>query len=357
MPNPRNPSFDMGGFGLTLHCTTIEAYATIGHAMKPRVLVTKRIYPEAIELLEQHAEVDYADSDDGLPADELAHRIRGKQAVVSQLTDRFDALAIEKLEGLRAIANVAVGFDNVDVPAATRHGILVTNTPDVLTDTTADLAWALMLATARRIVEGHHYVHSGQWTKWRIDLLVGQDIHHRTLGIFGMGRIGQAVAKRAAGFSMQVVYHDARRAPAEVERALGLEYASAETVLRRSDFITLHVPLSAETRHLIGRAQLRMMKPAAILVNTSRGPVVDEAALAEALEQRIIAGAGLDVFENEPRIHPLLLKLDNVVVVPHIGSASVETRLRMCMMAAENAVAALEGRRPPNLLNPEVWKG
>jgi lactate dehydrogenase-like 2-hydroxyacid dehydrogenase len=325
--------------------------------MKPSVLVTKRIYPEAIEFLKQHAEVDYADSDDGLSAEELAPRIRDKQAVVSQLTDRFDAAVLDRLDGLRAIANVAVGFDNVDVPAATRKGILVTNTPDVLTDTTADLAWALMLAAARRIVEGHHYVHSGQWTKWRIDLLVGQDIHHRTLGIFGMGRIGQAVARRAAGFSMRVLYHDAQRAPEQVERALGLEFASADEVLRQSDFVSLHVPLTSGTRHLIGGPQLRMMKPTAILVNTSRGPVVDEAALAEALAQRTIAAAGLDVFENEPKVHPLLLKLENAVVVPHIGSASVETRLKMCMTAAENAVAAIEGRRPPNLLNPEVWKG
>jgi glyoxylate reductase len=325
--------------------------------MKPPVLVTKRIYAEAIELLEEHAEVEYADSDDGLTAQELALRIRGKQGVVSQLTDKFSPAVIETLDGIRVIANVAVGFDNIDVSAATRKGILVTNTPDVLTDTTADLAWALMLAAARRIVEGHQYVHSGQWTKWRIDLLVGQDLHHHTLGIFGMGRIGQAVARRAAGFSMRILYHDARRTPAEIEKALGLEFTGAEALLRESDFVSLHVPLTAETRGLIGAPQLRLMKPTAILVNTSRGPVVDERALAEALAQRTIAAAGLDVFENEPKVHPLLLTLENAVLVPHIGSASVETRRRMCMMAAENAVAALAGRRPPNLLNPEAWKG
>src|SRR5690348_12428577 len=299
------------------------------HPMKPVVLVTKRIYPEAIEFLKQHAELDYAESDDGLSADELRERIRGKQGVVSQLTDKFSAPVIEQLDGIRIIANVAVGFDNIDVPAATRRKILVTNTPDVLTDTTADFAFALLMATARRVVEGHKFVHSGQWTKWRIDLLVGQDVHHRTLGIFGMGRIGQAVARRAGGFAMRVIYHDARRAPAEVEKALGLEYVSPEQLLREADFVSLHVPLMAETRKLIGAAQLRLMKPTAILVNTSRGPVVDEAALAEALERRAIAGAGLDVFENEPRVHPLLLKLDNVVLVPHIGSATVETRRKM----------------------------
>lgn len=325
--------------------------------MKPQVLVTKRIYPQAIEFLRRHVEVEYVESDDGLTADELALRMRGKQGVVSQLTDKFTPEVIAALDGLRVISNVAVGFDNVDVPAATAKGILVTNTPDVLTDTTADLAFALLMAAARRLVEGHHFVHSGNWTKWRIDLLVGQDVHHRTLGIFGMGRIGQAVARRASGFSMRLLYHDMRRAPEETERELGLEYVTAEQLLRESDFITLHVPLSAETRHLIGAAQLAMMKPTAILVNTARGPVVDEAALAEALEKGRIAGAGLDVFEREPEVHPTLLKLENVVLVPHIGSASIDTRLKMCMMAVENAAAALDGRRPPNLLNPEAWRG
>ena len=324
--------------------------------MKPAILVTKRVYPEAIELLEKHAEVDYENSGDGLSASELASRIRGKQAVVSQLTDRFDAAVIESLEGVKAICNVAVGYDNIDLAAATRKGILVTNTPDVLTDTTADLAFALLLAAGRRIVEGHRFVHSGQWRKWRIDLLVGHDAHHATLGIFGMGRIGQAMARRGAGFSMRLLYHDVQRAPEEIERALGLEFVSKEDLLRESDFVSIHVPLSAATRHMIGEAELAIMKPSAILVNTSRGPVVDEAALAAALERGQIAGAGLDVFEREPEVHPTLLKLENVVVAPHIGSASINTRRRMSMLAAENAVAAVEGRRPPTLLNPELWK-
>jgi len=325
--------------------------------MKPAVLVTKRIFPEAIAYLKEHAELDYAESDEGISAEELPRRMRGKQAVVSQLTDKFTAEVLASLEGIQVIANVAVGYDNIDVPAATRHGILVTNTPDVLTDTTADFAFTLLMAAARRVVEGHHYVHSGQWTKWRIDLLVGHDVHHRTLGIFGMGRIGQAVARRAAGFSMRIIYHDAMRAPQAVEKELGLEFASADELLRESDFVSLHVPLMAETHHLIGARELQMMKPTAILVNTSRGPVVDEAALGEALEQRVIAGAGLDVYEREPQVHPTLLKLENVVLAPHIASASVDTRRKMSLMAAENAVAAIEGRRPPNLLNPEVWKG
>ena len=324
--------------------------------MKPAVLVTKRIFPEAIELLRRHAEVDYVDSDDGLSPDELGARSRGKQGIVSQLTDRFTAERIEKLEGVRVIANVAVGFDNVDLAAATRRGILVTNTPDVLTDTTADLTFALLLAAARRIVEAHRFVHSGLWRRWTIDLLAGHDVHHKTIGIFGMGRIGQAVARRAAGFSMRVLYHDARRVPEAVERELSLEYVNKLSLLREADFISLHVPLNDSTRKLIGAAELREMKPSAILVNTSRGPVVDEAALAQALADRVIAAAGLDVFESEPRVHPLLLDLDNVVLAPHIGSASIDTRRKMSLLAAENALAALQGRRPPNLLNPEAFR-
>ncbi|MBI1788503.1 MAG: D-glycerate dehydrogenase, partial [Acidobacteria bacterium] len=272
--------------------------------MKPCVLVTKRIYPEAVELLRGHVEVDYVDSDEGLSAAELGERVRGKQAIVSQLTDKFDSAVIDRLEGVRIIANVAVGYDNIDLVAATRKGILVSNTPDVLSGTTADFAFALLLASARRVVEGHRFVHSGQWRKWRIDLLVGHDVHHATLGIFGMGRIGQEMARRAAGFSMRILYHDALRAAPAVESSLGLEFVSAEELLRQSDFVSVHVPLLPSTRRLIGAAQLRMMKPTAILVNSSRGPVVDEAALADALEQRVIAGAGLDVFENEPHVHP-----------------------------------------------------
>ncbi len=323
--------------------------------MKPSVLVTKRIYPEAIDYLKQHCEVDYAGTDDGLSAEELSRRLRGKSAVVSQLTDRFSAAVIDSLEGLKIIANVAVGFDNIDVPAATRKGILVSNTPDVLTETTADFAWALLLAAARRVVEGHAFVHSGQWRKWTIDLLVGHDVHHRTLGIFGMGRIGQAVVRRARGFAMRVLYHDAVRATEPMERELGLEFVSKEQLLKESDFVSLHVPLLDATRKLIGERELKLMKKSALLVNTSRGAVVDEAALAKALGECWIAGAGLDVFEREPEVNPELLKLSNVVLAPHIASASIDTRREMSLLAARNAVEALEGRRPPTLLNPAAW--
>lgn len=314
------------------------------------VLVTKRVYPEAVEFLKQHAEVDYVATDDGLTPEELIARSRGKQAIVSQLTDRFTAEVLAQLDGVRVISNVAVGFDNIDVAAATRRGILVTNTPDVLTDTTADFAWALMLAAARRIPEAHAFAHSGKWSRWSIDMLVGQDVHHRTLGIFGMGRIGQAVARRAAGFSMRVLYHDS--APANVDA----EFVSKERLLAESDFISLHVPLTAETRHLIAERELRAMKSTAILVNTARGPVIDEAALAHALREKWIAAAGLDVFEREPAIHPELLKCENAVLAPHIGSASVDTRRHMSLLAAENAAAALNGKRPPNVLNPAAFQ-
>jgi lactate dehydrogenase-like 2-hydroxyacid dehydrogenase len=310
------------------------------------VLVTKRIYKEAIDFLQQHADVDYVSNDDGLSPSELILRARGKQAIISHLTDKFSADVLSQLEGVGVISNVGVGFDNVDIAAATERGILVTSTPGVNTDTTADLAFTLLLAAARRVTEADTYVRAGKWKRSTIDMLAGLDIHNRTLGILGMGRIGQAVARRGAGFDMRVLYHN--EAPVDFPA----EFASKERVLTESDFISLHVPLTTETRHYIGEPELRMMKPTAILINTSRGPVVDEGALARALAEHRIAAAGLDVFEHEPQVHPELLKCENAVLTPHIGSASVETRRKMSMMAAENAVAALKGERPPNLVNP-----
>jgi glyoxylate reductase len=323
--------------------------------MMPHVLVTKRIYSEAIEYLKEHCEVDYVANDDGLTADELRERARAAQGIVAQLTDKFTPEVIDSIERVKIIANVAVGFDNVDIPTATRKGILVTNTPDVLTDTTADFAFALLLAAARRVVEADRFVREGRWRKSSIDLLVGRDVHHRTMGIFGMGRIGQAVARRARGFSMRVLYHNAVRAHESVERELQLEFVMAEQLLRESDFVSLHVPLVDATRKLIGEPQLRMMKKTSILVNTARGPVVDESALVKALAEGWIAGAGLDVFEREPQVSAELLKQPNLVVAPHIASASVDTRREMSVLAARNVVDALEGRRPATLLNPAVW--
>jgi lactate dehydrogenase-like 2-hydroxyacid dehydrogenase len=324
--------------------------------MRPSVLVTKRIFPETIAFLRQHAEVDYVDTVDGLTPAELIARARGKQAILSQFTDSFASDVIAQLPSVRIIAHVGVGYDNIDVRAATDRGILVSNTPGILDDTTADFAFALMMAAARRVTEAHAFVHSGQWKRWSLELMIGLDIHHRTLGILGMGRIGQAMARRAQGFSMRVLYHNRNRLAPEAEAQLNATLVSKEQLLREADFLSIHVPLTDVTRRSIGETELRMMKPTAILVNTARGAVVDEAALVKALTERWIAGAGLDVFEREPEVHPGLLACPSAVLAPHIGSATVETRLKMTRMAAENALAALAGERPPNLLNPAVWK-
>lgn len=326
--------------------------------MTPKVLVTRRAYPEAITFLQQQAEVDYNDSDDILSPAALIERARGKHAIVSQLVDKFTPDLIAQLDqSVRVISNIAVGYDNIDLAAASARGIVATNTPGVLTDTTADFAFALLMAAARRMVEAHQFVESRQWKRWSIDMLAGQDIHHRTLGILGMGRIGQAVARRGIGFSMRVLYNDGAMLPPQQERELNATFVPKEQVLRESDFVSVHVPLTDETRHLIGEAELRMMKPTAILINTSRGPVIDEAALAKALRENVIGAAGLDVFEREPEIHSDLYGCVNAILAPHIASASVDTRRNMSMLAAKNAAAALEGRRPANLLNPDAWRG
>jgi lactate dehydrogenase-like 2-hydroxyacid dehydrogenase len=317
-------------------------------------LITKRLFPETVAFLEQHADVDYVPTADGLTSPELIARTRGKQAIISQFTDSLSSEVIAQLKGLGMIAHVGVGYDNIDVAAASAHGILVSNTPGVLDDTTADFAFALLLAAARRVTEADAFVRSGQWKRWSLELMIGHDIHHRTLGILGMGRIGQAVARRAAGFSMRVLYHNRTRAAGDFASNIAT-WVSKDELLAESDFLSIHVPLNESTRHAIGEAELRRMKPTAILINAARGPVVDEAALAKALSERWIAAAGLDVFEREPEVHPGLLACSNAVLAPHIGSASVDTRRKMTMMAAENALAALTGRRPPNLLNPAVW--
>ncbi len=323
---------------------------------RPKILITKRVFPETIALLEPHAEIDYVATDEGLTPEDLIARARGKQVILSQITDRLSREVIARLEDVRMIAQIAVGFDNIDVAAASEAGILVSNTPGVLTDTTADLAFALMLAAARRIAEGHDFIHAGKWKRWTIDLMIGRDIHHRTLGILGMGRIGQAVARRGLGFSMRVLYHNRTRLAPELERELNAEHVTIQRLLTESDFISIHVPLSDLTRHLIGERELRMMKSEAILVNTARGPIVDEPALARALREKWITAAGLDVFEREPEVHPDLLACQNAVLAPHVGSASVATRTKMTVMASENALAALAGQRPPNLINSASWE-
>jgi len=278
------------------------------------------------------------------------------QGILSQVMDPIRETVLSA-PGLRIVSNVAVGFDNIDLAAATRHGVMVTNTPGVLTDTTADFAFALMMAAARRVAEGDRFVRGGEFHGWAIDMLLGQDVWGATLGLVGVGRIGGAVARRARGFDMRILYTDEVALSAEIERELGATRVDLTTLLHEADFVSLHVPLTAQTRHLISADQLAQMKPTAVLVNTSRGPVVDEASLAEALRRRVIFAAGLDVFEHEPDVDPALLELDNVVLAPHIASGSVRTRSEMSAMAVRNLLAGLRGERPPNLLNPEVLDG
>ncbi len=324
---------------------------------EPRIFVTwpMELEPEARAILERAGPVETSPSEDELPETELARRVAGVEALVPTGAHRVPESVIAAAPRLRVIAVAAVGYNLVDVAAATRRGIPVTNTPGVLTETTADMAWALMLAVARRLGEGERFVRAGRWRGVTWSLLLGRDVHGATLGIIGLGRIGKAVARRAQGFRMRVLYHNRR--PDPEASALGAEYRSKEDLLREADFVVVTLPLTPETRGLIGEAELRRMKPTAHLINIARGPIVDEGALVRALREGRIAGAGLDVFENEPAMHPGLLELEQVVLAPHIGSASRATRLAMATRAAENCVAALAGTRPPNLVNPDAWRG
>jgi glyoxylate reductase len=323
--------------------------------MDARIFVTWPMEPQARAILERAGAVATSPSEDELPAPELCRAVAGAEAIVPMGAHPVPAAVIGAAPRLRVIAVAAVGYNLVDVDTATRRGILVTNTPGVLTETTADMAWALMLAVARRVAESDRFVRAGRWRGVTWSLMLGEDVSGATIGIIGLGRIGKAVARRAAGFGMRILYHSRRPDPEAA--AVGAEYRSKVDLLREADFVLLTVPLTPETRRLVGAPELSLMKPTAFLVNVARGPVVDEGALVEALRGHRIAGAGLDVFEDEPRVHQGLLDLDRVVLTPHIGSASRATRLRMATRAAENCVTALEGRRPPNLVNPEAWTG
>ncbi|HEX5050732.1 MAG TPA: D-glycerate dehydrogenase [Planctomycetota bacterium] len=322
--------------------------------MKPRVLVTRHVYPAAIAILQEHCIVDYKDSHDVMDEAQLHRKLQHAHGLVCQLTDPITANVIDKAPHLRVISQIAVGHDNIDVPAATARRIVVTNTPGVLTEATADLTFALLLATARRLPAAERFLREGNWRRWDVDLLCGSDVHERTLGIVGFGRIGQAVAARARGFSMRVLYASRSQGAPEVEQRLQARRVPLDTLLQQSDFVTLHVPLGPETRHLIGVEQLCRMKRSAFLINTSRGPVVDEAALAAALEEGLLAGAGLDVFEREPTVHPGLLALPGVVLLPHVGSAVTSVRSLMCAIAARDCAAVLTGERPQHAVNAEV---
>ena len=321
---------------------------------KPKVLSTRPLFPEARAILDQNFQTDYWTPPERTSRADLLKRAADKDGLVCLLTEKVNDELLDAAPKLRIAATVSVGYDNIDVPACTRHRVVATNTPGVLDDTTADFAWTLIMAIARRLLEGDAWIRSGTWPGWDLDQLVGGDVWDKTLGIIGFGRIGRGVARRAGGFNMRILYSDAVRAPAEAEQELHAQFVDRDTLFREADFISLHVPLMPETRHLICAENLEKMKRTAYLVNTSRGPVVDEAALAQALENKKIAGAALDVFENEPKVHPALLPRKDVILTPHIASASLETRTKMAVMAANNLVAFFEGRRPPNALNADA---
>ena len=327
--------------------------------MRPRVLVARAVFSDAIARLREHFDVETNDADDVWTQAELIRRLQGMSGLFVTGTQAIDAALLDACPQLRAVCSMAVGYNNIDVPACTAHGVLVSNAPDVLTETTADFGFALMMAAARRIAESEHFLRRGEWTKWSYDLFAGADVHGATLGVLGMGRIGQAIARRGAlGFGMQVRYHNRSRLAADVETELGAQYVSKEQLLRDSDHLVIVVPYSTASHHLIGAAEIALMKSSATLTNIARGGIVDDAALAQALRERRIAAAGLDVFEGEPSIHPDLLQVPNVVLTPHIASASIPTRRAMAHLAVDNLLAALgvgpHAGRPPSALNPQV---
>ena len=320
-----------------------------------KVLVTGNLPDDIVLPLRDRFRITLHRQDRPMDRKELLSAVRGKHGLLCMITDQVDTELLDLAPDLKMVANFGVGFNNIDVAAATARGIPVSNTPGVLTDATADLALALILAVGRRVVEGDTYTRQGRFKFWAPFHFLGHEITGKTLGLIGMGRIGAAVARRAAGFDMPVLYHNRNRLPKEEEVALGARYVDLDTLLEQSDFVSLHVPLTSETRHLIGAKELKQMKPGAYLVNTARGPVVDESALLEALEQKRIAGAGLDVYEHEPELTPGLVQLTKVTLLPHMGSATEKTRRRMGAMAVENLIEGLEGRRPPNCVNPEIF--
>ncbi len=322
--------------------------------MQPKVYITRRIPESGIKLLQESCDVEIWDSDDVVPRDVFLKAISDKDAVLCLLTDKVDAETMDVAKSVKIFANMAVGFDNIDVEECTKRGVMASNTPGVLTDTTADFAFTLLMATARRIREGHEFIQAGKWETWGPLLLMGQDIHHATLGLIGLGRIGTEMARRGQGFSMRVLYNDVVRRE-DLEQELSLEYADFDTVLRESDFVSMHVPYMPATHHLISTEQLAMMKQSAVLINTARGPIVDPQALYTALKSGEIWAAGLDVTDPEPiPMDDPLLTLDNCLIAPHIASASFNTRSDMSELAANNILAALSGERPPTILNPDV---
>ena len=323
--------------------------------MKPKILIARAVFPEVIARLAQYFEVESNPSDDIWTKDQFIEKLQGKQGVFTTGGERIDAEVLAACPGLKICANMAVGYNNFDVPAMTAAGVQATNAPDVLTETTADFGFALLMATARRVTESEHFLRAGKWTKWSYDMFAGSDIHGSTLGILGMGRIGQGIAKRGAhGFGMKVIYHNRSRLSAELEAQCKASYVSKEELLKTADHVMLVVPYSAESHHTIGAAELALMKRSANLINIARGGIVDDAALAVALREKRIAAAGLDVFEGEPKLNPDLLTVPNVVLTPHIASATLPTRLAMANLAADNLIAVLTGKPPISPLNTPV---
>lgn len=316
-----------------------------------KVFVTGRIPEAIVSLIRSEHEVVARHDERPMPRNELLESVADVEGLLCMITDRIDDELMQRAPQLRMVANVAVGYDNIDLAAATARGIWVSNTPGVLTEATADLTWALILATARRVVEGDRRTRDGKFKFFALLTFLGAEVSGKTLGIVGMGQIGKAVARRARGFDMPILYHQRHKLEDREERELGATYVSLGELLAQADFVSLNVPLSKGTRHLIGSAELKSMKPNAYLINTSRGPVVDEQALVKALQNGEIAGAGLDVYEQEPAVSPGLIELDNVVLLPHVGSATLETRTKMASLAAENLLAGLRGEVPPNCLN------
>jgi gluconate 2-dehydrogenase len=322
---------------------------------KPAVLVARAVFPETVARLQQHFQVEANAADTIFSRPQLIERLQGKAGAFTTGSERIDAELLAACPQLRVVSNMAVGFNNFDIAACTAAGVLATNTPEVLTETTADFGFALMMAAARRMAESEHFLRRGEWTKWAFDMFAGSDVHGATLGILGMGRIGQAIARRGAlGFGMKVLYHNRSRLAPEQEAPLGARYVDKATLLREADHLVLVLPYSAQSHHAIGAAELAQMKPTATLTNIARGGIVDDAALAAALREGRIAAAGLDVFEGEPKVHPGLLTLPNVVLTPHIASATIATRRAMAELAADNLIAALTGGKAPTPINPEV---
>jgi len=331
---------------------------TIKATKKPKILVARAIFPEALTKLEESFEVRSNQADEIFTPEQLQKELSGVVGALVAGSERIDANALANAKDLKIVANISVGYNNFDVPAITAAGVMATNTPDVLTDTTADFGFALLMATARRITESEHWVRAGHWDKWSIvNNPLGMDLHHSTVGIIGMGRIGQGIAKRALGFGMKVIYHNRSRLSEADEKSCGATYVTKEELLRTADHLVLVLPYTAQSHHTIGAKEIALMKPTATLVNIARGGIVDDAALAQALKNKKIFAAGLDVFEGEPKVNPELLKLSNVVIAPHIASATEKTRRAMVDLAIENLRAALNSKKPPSLINTEVFKG